>query len=64
MRNGLDEYRRLSLEDSATFRRWLLANTVVGAFTLLALIGMASLPGGDIATTTKIASSAALNPTR
>jgi hypothetical protein len=60
MQNGLNEYRRLGLEDSATFRRWLLANTVVGALSLFALIVVASLPGGDSAATTKMASSAAL----
>jgi hypothetical protein len=64
MRNGLDEYRRLSLEDNATFRRWLVANTVVGALSLLALIGIASLPSGDTAGMAKMASSAALSQTR
>jgi hypothetical protein len=55
MQNGLDEYRRLSLEDNATFRRWLLTNTVVGAFAFLVLIGVASLPGRHTATTAKTA---------
>jgi hypothetical protein len=63
MRNGLNEYRRLGLEDNATFRRWLVANTVVGALSLFALIVVASLPGGDSAAT-KMASSTNLAQTR
>jgi hypothetical protein len=64
MGNDLNEYRRLNLEDSATFWRWLWANTIVGALSLFALIAVASLPGGDTATTAKMASSAALMQTR
>lgn len=64
MRNGQDEYRRLNLEDNATFRRWLLANTVVGALSLFALMAAASLPGGDTATMAQMASSAGLSTTR
>jgi hypothetical protein len=64
MQNGLNEYRRLGLEDNATFRRWLVANTVVGALSLFALIVVASFPGGDSAATTKMASSTAIAQTR
>ena len=60
----LNEYRRLSQEDRAAFRFWLLANTVAGALALFALIAIASLPGGDTAATAKMASSAALAQTR
>jgi hypothetical protein len=64
MRNGLEEYRRPNFEDNKTFRRWLLANTVVGAFALLVLVTVALLPSGDTATTAKIASSIALSHAR
>ena len=60
----LNEYRRLSQEDRAAFRFWLVANTVAGALALFALITIASLPGGDTAATAKMASSAALAHTR
>ena len=64
MQNGLNEYRRLSVEDNATFRRWLVGNTVVGALSFLALIAIASLPGRDTAATAKMANSTALSQTR
>ena len=63
MRNGLNEYRRLTPEDNATFRRWLVGNTVVGALLFLALIAIASLSGGDTAATAKMARSTAVNQT-
>ena len=64
MRNGLSEYRRLGLDDNATFRRWLVANTIVGALSFLSLIAIASLSGGDTAATAKMAGSTALSQTR
>ena len=64
MRNGLSEYRRLGLEDNATFRRWLMANTVVGALSFLLLIAIASLPSAETAATAKLASSALLVQSR
>ena len=40
------EYRKLNSEDQKTFRRWLWANTVVGAILLAGLIALAlKLPG-------------------
>jgi hypothetical protein len=42
------EYRRLNSEDQKTFRRWLWANTVVGAILLTGLIALASKnPGAE-----------------
>ena len=64
MRNGLSEYRRLGLEDNATFRRWLLVNTVVGALSFLSLIAIASFAGGEKAATAKMASSTAVVESR
>jgi len=64
MRNGLNEYRRLTLEDNVTFRRWLVANTVVGALSFLSLIAIASFAGGDNAATAKMASSTAMVESR
>ena len=37
------EYRRLNAEDSSAFRRWMLANTIAGAASLIALIVIASI---------------------
>jgi hypothetical protein len=37
----INEYQRLNLEDQKTFRRWLWANTVVGAILLTGLIALA-----------------------
>jgi hypothetical protein len=43
----LYEYEKLNSEDQKVFRRWLLANTVVGAVLLTGLIALvlASKPG-------------------
>jgi hypothetical protein len=41
------EYRRLNSEDQKTFRRFLWANTVVGAILLAGLIALASKNPGD-----------------
>jgi len=42
----INEYRRLNSEDQKAFRRWLWANTVVGALLLTGLIALAvKLPG-------------------
>ena len=43
----IDEYRRLNSEDRGKFRSWLLANTVVGAMALFALIAAALVYSGD-----------------
>jgi hypothetical protein len=42
-------YQKLNSEDQKTFRRWLLANTVVGAILLTGLIALAlaSKPGDE-----------------
>ena len=41
------EYHKLSPEDQKTVRRWLLANTVVGAILLAGLIALAVNVPGD-----------------
>jgi len=41
------EYHKLSPEDQKTVRRWLLANTVVGAILLAGLIVLAVNVPGD-----------------
>jgi len=38
----INEYQRLNSEDQKEFRRWLWANTVVGAILLTGLIALAS----------------------
>jgi hypothetical protein len=43
----VNEYQRLNSEDQKTFRRWLWANTVVGAILLAGLIALASKSPGD-----------------
>ena len=44
----INEYRKLNSEDQKEFRRWLRANTVVGAILLAGLITLASkLPGDE-----------------
>ena len=44
----INEYRKLNSEDQKEFRRWLWANTVVGAILLAGLITLASkLPGDE-----------------
>ena len=37
----INEYQKLNSEDQKTFRRWLWANTVVGAILLAGLIALA-----------------------
>ena len=46
-REIINEYQRLNSEDQKTFRRWLWANTVVGAILLAGLIALASKSPGD-----------------
>ena len=44
----INEYRKLNSEDQKEFRRWLWANTVVGAILLAGLITLGSkLPGDE-----------------
>jgi hypothetical protein len=43
----ITEYQKLNSEDQKTFRRWLWANTVVGAILLAGLIAIASFPGKE-----------------
>jgi hypothetical protein len=43
----INEYQRLNSEDQKAFRRWLWANTVVGAILLTGLIALASFSGGE-----------------
>jgi hypothetical protein len=45
----INEYQKLNSEDQKTFRRWLWANTVVGAVLLTGLIALAlaSKPGDE-----------------
>ena len=43
----INEYRTLNSEDQKTFRRWLWANTVVGAILLAGLIALASKSPSD-----------------
>src|SRR5215470_4854925 len=47
----INEYQKLNSEDQKTFRRWLWANTVVGAILLAGLIALASkFPSEEVAT--------------
>jgi hypothetical protein len=43
----INEYRKLNSEDQKAFRRWLWANTVVGAILLAGLIALAVNVPGD-----------------
>jgi hypothetical protein len=43
----INKYQRLNSEDQKAFRRWLWANTVVGAILLTGLIVLASKLPGD-----------------
>ena len=43
----INEYQKLNSEDQKAFRRWLWANTVVGAILLTALIALVSKFPGD-----------------
>jgi len=48
----INEYQKLNSEDQKEFRRWLWANTVVGAILLAGLITLASkLPDDESRTT-------------
>ena len=47
MRGEFIEYQKLNSEDQKTFRRWLWANTVVGAILLTGLIALALKVPGD-----------------
>jgi hypothetical protein len=48
----INEYRKLNSDDQKEFRRWLWANTVVGAILLAGLIALGSkLPGDESAAT-------------
>ena len=44
----INEYQKLNSEDQKTFRRWLWANTVVGAILLAGLIALALKLPGDL----------------
>jgi hypothetical protein len=46
-RETINEYRKLNSEDQKEFRRWLWANTVVGAILLAGLITRGSKRPGD-----------------
>jgi hypothetical protein len=43
----INEYRKLNSEDQKEFRRWLWANTVVGAILLAGLIALTSFSGNE-----------------
>jgi hypothetical protein len=43
----INEYQKLNSEDQKTFRRWLWANTAVGAILLAGLIALALNVPGD-----------------
>jgi hypothetical protein len=43
----INEYQKLNSEDQKAFRRWLWANTVVGAILLTGLIALTSKFPGD-----------------
>ena len=52
----INEYQKLNSEDQKTFRRWLWANTVVGAILLTGLIALASkFPGDESVATAQLA---------
>ena len=48
----INRYQKLNSEDQKTFRRWLWANTVVGAILLAGLIALAVNVPGDKSETT------------
>jgi len=48
----INEYQKLDSKDQKVFRRWLWANTVVGAILLAGLIALAlNVPGDKSGTT-------------
>jgi hypothetical protein len=50
----INEYQRLNSENQKAFRRWLWANTVVGAILLTGLIVLASKnPGAESGATAR-----------
>src|SRR5215831_4720286 len=51
----INEYQKLNSEDQKTFRRWLWANTVVGAILLAGLIALASRSPSDEVATAQLA---------
>jgi hypothetical protein len=66
----LVQYRTMSPEDQATFRRWLRLNAVVGSILAAGLVGMALVgsnaerPGTEIAAGTNGKVAAYALPTR
>jgi hypothetical protein len=48
-RDGVTAYREMSRADRATFRKWLLAHAIVGAFSIVALIAITSFNKGGAA---------------
>jgi hypothetical protein len=52
----VEEYRRMSLADQKTFRRWFKTNVIVGALSVLGLIGL--IYGGNSGSPTLQASKA------
>jgi hypothetical protein len=58
--NGrLIQYRNLSSQDQATFRRWLWVNTVVGAILAAGLVAMALVGSNADRSQTEVAVGAA-----
>jgi hypothetical protein len=58
--NGrLIQYRNLSPQDQATFRRWLWLNTVVGAILAVGLVAMALVGSNADRSQTEVAGGAA-----
>jgi hypothetical protein len=45
-RDGVAAYREMSSADRATFRKWFLAHAIIGVFSVVALIAIASFKGG------------------
>jgi len=58
--NGrLIQYRNLSPQDQATFRRWLWLNTAVGAILAVGLVAMAVVGSNADRSQTEVAAGAA-----
>jgi len=55
----LIQYRNLSPQDQATFRRWLWLNTVVGAILAVGLLAMALVGSNADRSQTEVAAGAA-----
>ena len=65
----INEYQKFNSEDQKTFRRWLWANTVVGAILMAGLIALAAskFPGDESGATAQHAgmhTQAKLSPER